>query len=106
MRSQPAANDSGTTPRAALAALVLSGIISRRPLRSSHGSVSLLPRPEPTLNVARGAKSSVLRRLHGHRGSFPEGAVEHEAFAGRSGNLVEQPTWAHVLLEIGVRGVE
>jgi hypothetical protein len=106
MRSQPAANDSGTTPRAALAALVLSGIISRRPLRSSHGSVSLLPRPEPTLNVARGAKSSVLRRLHGHRRALSESAVKHEAFAGPSGNLVEQPTWAHIILEFWVGCVE
>src|SRR5215216_355061 len=41
-----------------------------------------------------------------HRGSLPEGAVEHEPFAGRSGKLVEHPTWAHILLEVGIRCME
>src|SRR5215218_1411068 len=73
---------------------------------SGHRSIGLLPRSEAALNVARSAYSGVLCGLHGHRGSLPEGAVEHEPFAGRSRKLVEHPTRAHILLEVGVRCME
>src|SRR5215204_7262383 len=73
---------------------------------SGNGPIGLLPRSEATLDVARRAYAGVLCRLHGHRRSLPEGAVEHEPLAGRSGKLVEHPTWAHILLEIRVRGME
>ena len=53
-----------------------------------HGTVGLLPCSQATLNVARRAKSGVLRSLDGHGGSLPKGAVKHEAFALRGRKVV------------------
>ena len=48
----------------------------------------------------------VLRCLHSHGRALSEGAVEDEALSRCGGKLVQNPTWADILLEVRVGSVK
>src|SRR3954470_24194536 len=71
-----------------------------------HRTVRLRPGAEPALDVAGRRQAGVLGGLRGHRRALAEGAVEHEAPAGRGGELVQHAARAHVVLKIEVGRVQ
>ena len=66
----------------------------------------LLPGVEAALDVAGRSDSRVLRRLHGHRRSLAERAIEHDAFLRRGRERVQDAARADVGGELGVGGVQ
>ena len=77
--------------------LRLSPLVSAR-----KRSVRLLPRRDAAADMAGGLEARVLRRLHRHRRTLAEGAVEQDALAGRGRKFVQPAARRDLLLQARV----
>ena len=66
----------------------------------------LAPGVEPALDVAGGGNSRLLGGLHRHGRALAEGAIEHDAPAGRAGELVEHAARPDISREIRIGRVQ
>ena len=58
--------------------------------------ISFFPSIDAALDMAGGLQAGILRRLHRHGGAFAEGAVEHDALAGRRRELLQHAARANM----------